>query len=88
MSATSTRAYNLGYPSIQNYASILDVDTNDSDTIIYANTASFPDSGTILLGSEIISYTSKLDDRFMGVTRGENGTTSTSHNSGEYIRTM
>ena len=88
MSANSNRAYNLGYPSIQNYASILDVSANDSDTTIYASTTSFPSSGTILLGSEIISYTSKLDDRFMGVTRGENGTTSTSHDSGEYIRTM
>lgn len=81
--------FNLGYPSIQNYAALLDIDVDETDTIVYiADTSYFPASGEILLGDEIISYTSKLSDRFVNVTRGVNGTTAKAHVAGTYIRTF
>ena len=87
--------FNLAYPSINNYMSILDTaDVPDENgtgyiavgDIIYANTSKFPASGTILLGREQISYTSKLIDRFIGCTRGVNGTPIDSHLIGEHLR--
>ena len=87
--------FNLAYPSINNYMSILDTaDVPDENgagyiavgDIIYANTNNFPASGTILLGREQISYTSKLFDRFIGCTRGVNGTPIDSHPIGEHLR--
>jgi hypothetical protein len=38
-------------------------------------TAGFPSSGTLLIGSEQISYTGTTATTFTGITRGANGTT-------------
>ena len=56
--------------------------------VVYVNgdTSRFPASGTILLGREQISYTSKLSDRFLDCTRGVNGTPIEEHLTGEYLR--
>ena len=81
--------FNLGYPSIQNYAALLDISVNETDNIIYiADTSYFPSAGEILVGDEIVSYTSKLSDRFLNVTRGVNGTVAKPHLAGTYIRTF
>ena len=57
------------------------------DAIVYAeNTTNFPASGTLQLGSEQITYTGKLSDRFTGCTRGANGTTAQAHTAGDYFR--
>ena len=95
MVADNDYLFNLAYPSINNYMSILDTaDVPDENgagyiavgDVIYANTSKFPASGTILLGREQISYTSKLIDRFIGCTRGVNGTPIDSHPIGEHLR--
>ena len=77
------REFNLAYPSINRYLTQLDTSelpveggagylaTNE---VVYANTNNFPSSGTILVGREKISYTNKLSDRFLGCTRGVDGT--------------
>jgi len=89
------RIFNLAYPSINYY--LTQLDTSDlpaegdpgyvaTNGVVYANTSNFASSGTILVGREQISYTSKLSDRFLGCTRGVNGTPIEFHGTGEYIR--
>ena len=61
--------------------------TNVSTTpISVASTAAFPSSGYILIGSEIISYTTKTATTFDGtITRGVLGTTNVAHTAGADI---
>ena len=51
-----------------------------TDTTINAiNAGSFPTVGTLLIGSEKISYTGRSSNTFTGCVRGVNGTTAVSH---------
>ena len=61
--------------------------TNVSTTAIsVASTADFPSSGYILIGTEIIQYTSTTATTFDGtITRGMFGTTNVAHTSGAAI---
>ena len=61
--------------------------TNVSTTpISVASTAGFPSSGWILIGSEIIQYTTKTATTFDGtITRGVLGTTNVAHTAGAQI---
>mgnify|MGYP003349822456 CR=1 FL=1 len=61
--------------------------TNVSTTPIQvASTADFPSSGWLLIGSELISYTTKTATTFDGtVTRGVLGSTNVAHTSGVYV---
>ena len=43
------------------------------------NAANFPSSGTILIGTELITYTGKLSNKLTGCTRGTNGTSAAAH---------
>lgn len=62
---------------------------NFADTIVYIPDASrFPSAGKLLIGNEIVTYTSKLSDRFLGVTRGAENTIIQSHNPGDYLRSL
>jgi hypothetical protein len=80
--------FNLGYSSIQEFGALLDIQLTSTDTIIYtSDTRRFPTQGKLLIGKEIITYTSKLSDRFLGVARGVNGTTPASYSAGQYLRT-
>ena len=55
------------------YLTGLTKSTTSSDTEIFVkNTSSFPGSGEFILGYETISYTSKTDQKFAGLTRGVN----------------
>jgi len=95
MVADNAYLFNIGYPSINNYLTILDtadmpnasgggyIATNET---VYANTTNFASSGTILIGREQISYTSKLSDRFLGCTRGANNSPIEEHLIGTHIR--
>jgi len=54
-----------------------------SETAIdMVSTKQFPTSGTILIGSEQITYTGKTTTTLTGCTRGANSTTAASHSSG------
>ena len=89
------RDFNLAYPSINTHTTRLDTSELQveggagylpTNEVVYANTNNFSSSGTILVGREQISYTNKLTDRFLGCTRGVNGTPIEYHALGEYIR--
>lgn len=61
--------------------------TNVSTTPIQvASTAGFLPSGTLLIGTELISYTTKTDTTFDGtITRGVLGSTKAAHLAGVYV---
>lgn len=85
----NNKYWNYFWHTIQDNGAILDSGLTPTDTIIYIpNTSRFASSGKLLIGDEIISYTSKLSDRFMGVTRGVDNTTPKSHNPGDYLRSI
>jgi len=67
-------------------ATTLSSSIGDSDTSIpVADTSDFTDSGTLIIGSEELQYTSKTATTFEGITRGASGTQATSHDSGNAI---
>lgn len=80
---------NLAYGSTNEYGAYLQLPLTTSSTIIYiANTSRFPSSGKLLVGDEIVTYSSKLSDRFIGVSRGQYNTTAKTHDAGDYLRTL
>lgn len=80
---------NLGYGSTNEYGAYLQTPLTTTSTIIYiANTSRFPSSGKLLVGDEIVTYTSKLSDRFIGVSRGQYNTLAKTHEAGDYLRTL
>jgi len=85
---TEETLMNLGYGSTNELGAYLQMPLTTSNTIIYvANTNGFPSSGKLLVGDEMVTYTSKLVDRFIGVLRGQNNTTAKIHGAGDYLRT-
>ena len=77
-------------PLGQDILAQLALDLNLTDTIVYVvgvnALANFPNSGIIQIGLEIMTYTSRLGDRFLGVTRGAFGSTITTHLAGADVR--
>jgi len=60
--------------------------TSSTDPIVVNSTTGFPASGTILIDSELITYTSKTSTDFAGtVTRGAFGTTAAAHTTGATV---
>ena len=56
---------------------------DDSETTItLTSAAAFPSSGTILVDSELISYSGKSSNDLTGCTRGASGTTAAAHDNG------
>jgi hypothetical protein len=86
---TDGTLFNPGIPSIQELMSYLDAPLTASSIVIYIpDTTNFPDSGKLLVGKELVTYTSKLSDRLIGVTRGVDNTTAAAHTAGQFIRTI
>ena len=54
-------------------------------TLTMASASSFPTSGTVIIGSELITYTGVSGNTLTGLTRGANGTTAASHSSGATV---
>ena len=50
-----------------------------------ASSTSFPSSGTVQIGSELITYTGNSGGTLSGLTRGANGTTAAIHSSGATV---
>lgn len=48
--------------------------------------ADYPSSGTVVIGKEIITYSSKSGDTLNGLTRGTSNTTAAAHNSGDTVQ--
>lgn len=86
---TNGTLFNPGIPSIQELMSYLDAPLLANSIVIYIpDTTNFPDSGKLLVGKELVTYTSKLSDRLIGVTRGVDNTTAEAHTAGQFIRTI
>jgi len=58
------------------------VDLGETGSITLASAASFPDEGTVLIGSEKIRYASKSGNVLNDLTRETDGTTKAAHTSG------
>jgi len=69
------------------FTSTLSSSLNTSVTsLTMASSSSFPSSGTILIGTELITYTGNDNSGTLsGLTRGALGTTATSHSSGATV---
>lgn len=75
---SSLRQYPMGSFSVEQTYLPSTVTSSDT-TIPVLDTSSFPASGTIVIGSENISYTGLTSTSFTGCTRGANSTTPASH---------
>lgn len=60
--------------------------SNSATTINASSTTGFTANGTILIGQEIVTYTGKTSTSFTGCTRGQSGTTATSHSASTAIQ--
>ena len=56
--------------------------SGSTSNLALSSASNLPSTGTILIDSEMITYTSKSSDTLTGITRGVNGTTTTTHISG------
>ena len=68
----------LGAYSVQNSYLASDIDATQT-TINLLDGNSYPTSGTLVIESEQITYTSRTNNSFTGCTRGANGTTAATH---------
>jgi hypothetical protein len=77
---SSLRPYPMAAFSVQ--TSYLNAAIGFSDTsLILLNGASYPATGTVVIGSEQISYKGITGNTLTGLVRGINGTTATSHSA-------
>ena len=61
------------------------VTTTTDTTITVSTTAGYPQAGTVLVGSEYITYTGKTDTQLTGCTRGTASTTAVAHTVGTNV---
>jgi len=54
-------------------------------SLTIASATSFPSSGTVIIGTELITYSSVSGNTLSGLTRGANGTTAATHSSGAVV---
>ncbi len=68
-------------------AAFLDLQLDPGENIIYiADTTKFKSNGYLLIGTEIVRYLRKINDRFLAVERAQKGTTEQTWVAGTYIR--
>lgn len=67
-------------------ATALDVD-DTSVEVTAGEGSNFPESGSIIIGTEIMTYTGISTDTLTGVTRGADGSTAAAHSVGDEIHT-
>jgi len=73
---------------LKDVSTILDGDITDSDTTISLDTdagATFPSTGYIMIGSEIITYSGVTTDDLTGCSRGVLGSTAAAHSDGDAV---
>ena len=75
------------YPALHDTGAYLQSPLSKTDPIVYiADTSKFTISGRLMIDGEIIRYDSKLSDRFLGITRGVDGTSAATHDAGTFVR--
>jgi hypothetical protein len=68
------------------FTSTLSSGINASVTsLTMASSSSFPSTGTVQIGTELITYTGNSGGTLSGLTRGANGTTAATHSSGATV---
>ena len=80
--------FNMGIPTINEVGSVLSASITNQTSLDINNAGPFPDSGVILIGTELIKYVSKSGNTLQDLTRGYEGTTPSGHSAGEYVRTF
>ncbi len=80
--------FNMGIPTINEIGSVLSASITNETSLDINNAGPFPDSGLILIGTELIKYTSKSGNTLQDLTRGYEGTVSVGHSAGDYVRTF
>jgi hypothetical protein len=58
---------------------------NSVTTIPVVSTANFQNTGVVLIGSELITYTGKTATSFTGCTRGQYNSSAAAHSNGAYV---
>jgi hypothetical protein len=80
----NTALSNINYFQV---GAFLDAPLDASDTIIYVgNTDKFKTNGYLLIGTEVVRYLRKINDRFLNVERGQNNTTAQNWSAGTFLR--
>jgi hypothetical protein len=75
-----------GGQQLGQFTSTLSSSINTSVTsLTMASSTSFPSTGTVIVGSELITYTGNSGGTLSGLTRGALGTTAASHSSGATV---
>lgn len=77
--------------SFQYYAPVTLVTDLDAGAVtsieVSGDISAYPSSGILMIGTEAIQYTSKVDNKsqFVGITRGAHGTTAAAHSPGAQV---
>jgi hypothetical protein len=67
------------YNSITNETTLNGALTNSATSIVLTDGTNFPSSGTVLIGTELITYTGKTTHTLTGCSRGTSSTTAAAH---------
>ena len=59
---------------------------NSVETLTLASGTNFPNSGTVLINEELITYSGKSTNDLTGLTRGTDGTEAAAHSDGDTVR--
>jgi hypothetical protein len=80
----NTALTNINYFEV---GAFLDATLGVNDTVIYVgNTDKFKNNGYLIVGSEIVRYFRKINDRFLSVERGQQNTTAQEWIAGTFLR--
>ena len=80
----NTALTNINYFEV---GAFLDTTLGINDTVVYVgNTDKFKNSGYLIVGSEIIQYFRKINDRFLKIERGQQNTTAQEWIAGTFLR--
>ena len=80
----NTALTNINYFEV---GAFLDTTLGINDTIIYVgNTDKFKTNGYLIVGTEIVQYFRKVNDRFLNVQRGQQNTTAQEWIAGTFLR--
>ena len=73
--------------TLNQIAAIVNIQQNPGDLILFVtSTDQFPDEGSLIVGTEVMTYSSKLPDRFIIDIRGAEGTIEATHIVGEVVK--
>jgi len=73
--------------ALNQIGTVVNINFNIGDTTLFVtSTDQFPDEGILIIGTEVMTYSSKLPDRFFIDIRGAEGTTEADHVVGDIVK--